>query len=261
MTAEIRSPTERQLRSVFQTKYGPDNELDWGPRTRRSFRYHNPDDWYEALVESLVTSGSRWLDVGCGRDIFPSNKRLAEELSSRCKLLVGTDPDLTILENPFLHEKQTATIEQFSHESKFDLITLRMVAEHIEDPTSAVAALAKLASEKATIVIYTVNKYSPVPLITNLVPFSARHVIKQFIWGTEEKDTFPTAFKLNSRKDLTRYATENGLREELFIRIDDCRSLARWRTTLILELGLRRALNAAGLRYPEQCLIAAYSKE
>ena len=239
-------------------KYGADKDLDWGPRTRKSFRYFNPDDWYEALVEKLVAPETRWLDVGCGRDIFPSNKPLARELSSRCKLLVGIDPDSTILENPFLHERANVPIERFSHDSKFDLITLRMVAEHIEDPTTTVAKLAKLASASATIVIYTVNKYSPVPLTTNLVPFSARHIIKDFLWGTEEKDTFPTTYKLNSRKDLSRYMNENGLREKLFMRIDDCRSLARWRSTLILELSLRRALNALRIRYPEQCLIAAY---
>lgn len=253
-------PSQEQLTRIFHNKYGQPGELYWGPGLRWKFGYFNPDDWYEAVVDSLVTPGVRWLDVGSGRDIFPSNRGLAQELSDRCKLLVGADPDPTIHENPFVHEKYEVAIEDFEHEQKFDLITLRMVAEHIVDPASAVAAMSRLAAPGARVVIYTVNKYSPVPLITRLVPFRARHVIKKFLWGSEEKDTFPTAFRLNTRKVVGRYMSGAGLEEELFLRLDDCRSFAKWKLTLIMELSLQRILRAIRIPYPENCILVVSRK-
>ena len=139
MKSAVNVPTQQQLLRIFHKKYGSAEDLDWGPGLRRRFGYLNPDDWYETIVYDLVTSGIKWLDIGCGRDIFPSNRLLAAELSKKCHLLVGVDPDPTILENPFLHESQNVVIEDFQHDEKFDLITLRMVAEHFENPQSVAA--------------------------------------------------------------------------------------------------------------------------
>jgi hypothetical protein len=40
--------------------------------------------YYEAVVAKLVRPESQWLDVGCGRGVFPSNPRLAQTLAKRC---------------------------------------------------------------------------------------------------------------------------------------------------------------------------------
>ena len=92
----LRLPDEATVRQIFHLKYGREQDLGWGPRLRRSFGYYNPDDWYEALLASLVCGGMHWLDVGCGRDLFPSNRALASELSQRAGRLVGLDPDPTL---------------------------------------------------------------------------------------------------------------------------------------------------------------------
>ena len=227
---------------------------------RRWFRYFNPDDWYEALLDSLVSENTRWLDVGSGRDIFPSNQKLARELADRCQLLVGVDPDPNIHENEYVDEQHCSTIEEFRHPNEFDLISLRMVAEHIEDPSTAMSAIAQNASTGAHIVIYTVNKYSPAPIITRLTPYRIRHVIKHFLWRTEERDTFPTTFLLNSRRDIGRVMSEHDMDEVLFMRLDDCRSLARWRVTLFLELLVRSFLHVLRIPYPENCILTVYRK-
>ena len=257
-STNVSVPTEQELERLFYDKYGESEDLGWGPATRKRFEYYNPDDWYEAIVESLVVSETNWLDVGSGRDLFPSNRRLAKKLSERARLLVGVDPDPTIHENPYLHEKVHSPIEDFSHNQKFDLITLRMVAEHIDDPQSTIEAISRVANPGARVVVYTVNKYSPVPLMTRMVPFSVRHVIKRFLWGTDEKDTFPTRFKLNSRKDIDRHFRIFGMQELLFLYLDDCRTLARWKATLYLELSIRWMLRTIGVGYPENCLLAVH---
>src|SRR2546430_8828263 len=84
--------TKTDLQEVFRIKYGELSTTGWAPRMRFRFNYFSPDDYYETIVAKLVYEGCLWLDVGCGRNIFPSNRSLARLLADRCGLLVGVDP-------------------------------------------------------------------------------------------------------------------------------------------------------------------------
>ena len=254
-------PLSRQeLEAVFHIKYGQTGKLGWGPRMRRAFGYFNPDDQYETLVARLVNKHTRWLDVGCGRDLFPSNHALARQLSERCAFLMGVDPDATLDQNPFVHAKSKVPIENFTTDRGFDLITMRMVAEHIAHPEQVVKTLAAATNPGGYIVIYTVNRFSPVPLVTNLVPFSLHHPVKRLLWQTEKQDTFPTCFRMNTRRTLRRLMEASGLEERGFAYLDDCRTFGRFRPLLFCELSLWRLLRAVGLRYPENCLLGVYRR-
>ncbi len=254
------SPSISELEAVFEQKYGSEGELGWGPRLRRSFDYFNPDDHYEALLGKLVAAETRWLDVGCGRDLFPNNKGLARDLADRCKLLVGIDPAPTLAENPFVHERIAEAIDCWTPDRSFDLITMRMVAEHVADPASLAAILASASAPASRLVIYTVNGRSPVPLLTRLTPMSWRHRIKSLLWRTEEKDTFPTCFRMNSRRRLRELLGTAGFVEESFQYLDDCRSSGRFRILQYCELWSRRLFRALGMRYPENCLLGVYRR-
>lgn len=251
-------PSPAALAEVFRHKYGPPEACGDGPRQRWRHGYFNPDDWYEATLLGLVQPDTVWLDVGCGRELFPSNRPLAGLLAARCKRLVGVDPDPTLQENPFVHEKVAALFDTWDGGRRFDLVTLRMVAEHVADPARFVAAVGRALAPGGRVVVYTVNRWSPVPLLTALVPFRLRHPIKRFLWRTEAKDTFPTAFRMNTRARLAALFAAIGCREEAFARLDDCRALGRFALGRGLELGLWRLLRACGLGYPEACLLGVY---
>lgn len=257
------APQQADLDAVFRLKYGdPDRpeRLGWGPRMRRRFGYASPDDHYEALVARLVGPDARWLDVGCGRHLFPGNGALAQELAARCRELVGVDPDATLAENPFVHEKVFAPIDEFTTDRRFDLVTLRMVAEHVEQPQRVVGVLAACTAPGGLVVVYTVNRWSPVPMLTSVIPFALHQPVKRLLWRTEAKDTFPTAFRMNSRRRLRALFDAAGFDEAWFTKLDDCRTLARFRIGLWAELGVRRVLRALGLRYPENCLLGVYRR-
>jgi len=96
----ILEPRRDELMAVFDRKYRRSPELGWGPKTRLSFDYFNPDDYYEAVVAKLVQPRVWWADVGCGRYVFPSNPALAAELATRSAFLFGIDPDPNIRDNP-----------------------------------------------------------------------------------------------------------------------------------------------------------------
>lgn len=253
-------PTPDELLENFRIRHRATDTMGWGPRLRRQFDYFTPDEYYETVVAKLVGPGCTWLDVGCGRSVFPSNPSLVKTLAARCRLLVGVDPDDTIQENPYIHECFQGRVEHIPPERTFDVVTLRMVAEHIAHPPEAISALARITRPGAKLVIYTVYLWSPVPIITKIVPFRLHHVAKRILWNTERKDTFPVAYKMNTRAVLAGLLTAAGFRESYFNVLDDCRTLARFQATLWLELMCRRALHKVGLQYPERCLLGVYDR-
>ena len=98
------------------------------------FGYYSTQKWYEAVVDQLVTNDSKWIDVGGGKTVLPENRKLSEELASRCDLLVGVDPSDNIHENTIVHKQVHSTIEDFDSETGFDLAHSPHVAEHIDSP-------------------------------------------------------------------------------------------------------------------------------
>jgi hypothetical protein len=135
-----------------------------------------------------------------------------------------------------------------------------MVAEQIEHPPTALESLTRLTRPGGIVVVYTVNKWSPISVISRVVPFGLHHAIKHRLWKTEEKDTFPVVYRMNTGRQLRRLFEGNGFREVGFSYLDDCRTFGNTRWLHQLELTARRWLRAVGLRYPENCLLGIYER-
>ncbi len=252
--------SRQRLERIFFLKYGAPDKTGWGPRLRWAVGHFNPDDHYEALVDRLVGPDSRWLDVGCGRSLFRSNEALGRLLAARCKRIVGVDLDATLQENPFVHEKVSLPFEDYRPQDRFDVVTMRMVAEHVADPIRLASTLSHCTDEGGQVVVYTVNKYSPVPMITSLVPFVLHQPLKWLLWRSKKKDTFPTFFRMNTRVRLREIFEGAGFTEAFFAYLDDCRTTSRFKPLQWIELTAWRILRRVGLRYPENCLLGVYRK-
>ena len=105
--------------------------------------------------------------------------------------------------------------------------------------------------------IYTVNKFSPVSIAAMIVPHRLHHAIKRLLWRTEERDTFPVAYLMNTKSGSGCLRT-NGFSLRYFARPADCRVLGRFRWLHFLELSLWRLCESLGLSYPESCLLAVF---
>jgi len=256
----VLDPTLEELMAVYRVKYYRFGEPGWGPRMRLAFSYFTPDDYYEALVARLVTAGCAWADVGCGRDTFPSHPDLARELGARASFVLGIDPDPNIQENEIVTERFQGPIEECDTAQRFDLITLRMVAEHIVRPEPALRKIAQLLKPGGLVVIYTPYKWAPMSILASLVPFRLHNPLKQLIWRSESRDTFPTAYKLNTRADLKHHTAPCGLQEIYYALLDDCRVTGMYRALNWIELRARRMFNLLHLHYPESCILAVYRK-
>ena len=151
--------------------------------------------------------------------------------------------------------------EDFQTEEKFDLATFRMVAEHISNPEAVLSKLNKLLNPNGIVVIYTINKYSPIPLITYLTPFTLHNKIKKFFWGTEERDTFPVEYKMNTRKELNKLFMDYCFDEISFRYLDDLSTFFRFKIPNLLEIWVWKIFNTIGIRYPENNLLGVYRRK
>ena len=250
--------TTSDLQRLSVLKYGPAGSRGWTPKLRERFNYFTPDDWYETLLDRLITPATRWLEVGCGRRLFPSNHALATALSTRCARLVGIDESENIAENPYIHGYQQVYLEDYQTDEVFDLITLRMVAEHVRDPDKLVTALTKLLAPGGRVVIYTIYRWSPVSVVAYLTPMAVHHALKGLVWDTEQRDTFPVEYRMNTRRALSAVFAKFGFEEKSYRLVGDCRTFQKWKITCFLELLLWKLLGAVGLNYPELCILATY---
>lgn len=253
-------PSQTDLEQLFLQKYGKADAVGWGPSLRRRWGYYLPADVYEALLMRLVFEGCVWLDVGGGRQVFPENPQLTRELVARCPRVVAVDPDDNVLHNTFVHERVRCRIEDYRPERLFDLATLRMVVEHVEEPQEVVGALNRLLRPGGRAVILTVNRWAPLTLLSWLTPFRLHHPLKRVFWGTEERDTFPVHYRMNTRRTLDRLFAEQRFKEEAFAYLEDLSTLGRFRLPGSVELGAWRLLRCFGVRYPENCLLGVYRK-
>jgi 2-polyprenyl-3-methyl-5-hydroxy-6-metoxy-1,4-benzoquinol methylase len=55
-------------------------------------------------------------------------------------------------------------------ERKFDVVKLRMIVEHFAFPEKVLTTLSRLTKPGGKVVLYTVNKWAIVPLLTKLFP-------------------------------------------------------------------------------------------
>jgi ubiquinone/menaquinone biosynthesis C-methylase UbiE len=253
-------PTQEDLERHFRYTYGNPKKHGWRVRLRYWFGYFDPDAWYEATVERLVTKDCSWIDVGGGKTIFPENRSLSAALSQRCNLLVGVDPSDNILVNPYVTERIKCTLEQYQSDRCFELATLRMVAEHIQTPEAAVESLGRIVKPGGRVVVYTPNRWSPVSIAAAIIPFSLHSPLTRFLWQTKAEDVFPTVYRMNTRKRLQALFQQGGFKEIGFLYLDNCNTFQRFRLTCCLELSLRWLLRKVGIRYPEHNLLGVYER-
>lgn len=258
MTPKLPSPGE--LEAVWEAKYGPRHDMGWAPTRRHRFGYYLPADVYETVVAGLVSEGTRWLDVGGGQVMFAHNPGLARTLAARARRVVACDPSDNVRRNRFAHEVAQCRIEDYRPDGSFDLATLRMVVEHVDDPWQFVRALARLIRPGGLAVVFTVDRGSPTAMISRVVPFRLHHAVKRVFWDGEEADTFPAFYRMNRQAHLRNYFTGAGFEEALAVRLDDLSVFSAFKALSYLELLVWQGFRALRLPYPEGCLLAVYRR-
>jgi 2-polyprenyl-6-hydroxyphenyl methylase/3-demethylubiquinone-9 3-methyltransferase len=161
-------------------------------------------DWID---ESAHLAGKKVLDVGCGGGI------LAEAMAARGAQVTGIDlggKSLRVAELHLLQSKasvvyEEASAEQYAerHAGEFDVVTCREMLEHVPEPSSAVAACARLARPGGQVFFSTINR-NPKSYLFAVI--GAEYVLRLLPRGTHDYARFIKP------SELSRWARAAGLR-------------------------------------------------
>lgn len=248
-----------QSSRIISQKYGenPSSYI----RRRIAAGYLPPQDHYELLADELIGPRTSWLDIGCGNAPFPNNSALSCELAARCKLFVGVDPDDGIRENRYLHERHQVPFESFSSPRQFDVVTARMVAEHVTQPRSFIRSLSRVVSPGGVVLLITVNWWSVTAITAYFSPLRFHQFAKRALWQTEDKDSFPTMYRMNRKSKLCTMMSAHGFQTNMVSVVPDASIFWRFPKIRNAELAFLRGTQKLGLPYPDTCLLATFTKK
>ncbi|MBV8911383.1 MAG: bifunctional 2-polyprenyl-6-hydroxyphenol methylase/3-demethylubiquinol 3-O-methyltransferase UbiG [Gammaproteobacteria bacterium] len=158
------------------------------------------------IAERVPLAAARALDVGCGGGL------LAEALSRAGAAVTAIDLAPGMIEVARLHAAESALNIDYrvasaedvaqSHAAAFDLVTCMEMLEHVPQPESVVAALARLVRPGGALVVSTLNRNLRSFLLAIV---AGEYLLKLIPRGTHEYES------LIRPAELARWARAAGL--------------------------------------------------
>lgn len=163
---------------------------------------------YEEAFAPYVTNDAVVLDVGCSRG-DPDLPVLQQ-----ARYYVGADVDILGLRAN--HLAQAVVLAPIDHlpfaDNAFDVLVCKWVAEHLEDPTTALRECARVLKPGGVVAILTPNALSIFTGISAALPFRLKQILKGRMFGGHEEDTFRTWYRANTWRALRQHTQHAGLR-------------------------------------------------
>ncbi|WP_425257369.1 class I SAM-dependent methyltransferase [Rubrivivax sp. RP6-9] len=159
------------------------------------------------VAAALRSPQDTLLDAGCGRTV-PVLRRFA----GRAGRLIGVElVDFTEVP-PGIETYKTDLAHLPLPDACVDLIMSRSVFEHLTDPDAVYRELARVLKPGGRIVFLTANLWDYGTMVARLVPNRHHAKVVKTVEGRAEEDTFPTAYRTNTRRDVCRLSAAAGLR-------------------------------------------------
>src|SRR5712691_12551584 len=162
---------------------------------------------FDATIRRYLSPGARVLDAGAGRGL--RNRYDYARLVGR---LVGVDLDPQVKVNANVHEAVVADLARLPFADRsFDLVFSKYVFEHLRRPSVTLHELRRVLTPGGHLVFHTPNRFHYVALGAMLTP-QRFHVWFNERRGMEAEDSFPTAYRINDRRTISRLAALNGFK-------------------------------------------------
>jgi SAM-dependent methyltransferase len=170
---------------------------------------------YASLISEHLSPHTVWLDAGCGSRLLENDMDPLEDwLANHCKTIVGMDVSVTSHRN-IKSLVQGSLYDLPFADNSLDLITCRMVVEHLDQPRHAFAESARCLRPGGAIVVITPNllNYGILgnAVATKLLPEKLRLRIVHLSDSRADKDIFPVRYRANTMSRLVRLLSSSGL--------------------------------------------------
>lgn len=170
---------------------------------------------YASLISEHLSPYTVWLDAGCGSRLLENDMDPLENwLANHCKTIVGMDVSVTSNRNIKSLVQGSLYGLPFADNS-LDLITCRMVVEHLAQPRRAFAESARCLRPGGAIVVITPNlvNYGVLgnAVASKLLPEKLRLRLVRASDSRADEDIFPVRYKANTMPRLVQSLNASGL--------------------------------------------------
>ncbi len=176
----------------------------------------HPQRIYLDRVNRSLDGDTRWLDVGCGRQLTPwwmkDQAGIEAELESRARWIVGVDTDLAALgdnRSCAMRLKADAACLPFA-DGSFDLVTANMVFEHVEAPLASLKEIRRVLRSGGRLIVLTPNWLDVVTIAAWIVPNRWHPALVSRVEGRDAADVHPTHFRFNRPATVEKILREAG---------------------------------------------------
>jgi SAM-dependent methyltransferase len=173
-------------------------------------RYFGDDEHpyitFERRVASLLSQEHTLLDAGCGR-----TAPVLAKYRGKARRLVGIDLVELAGDVPGVELRRGDLANTGLEDASVDVVMARSVMEHVTDPRAVYAEMHRILRPGGHFVFLTGNLWDYAALVACAVPNRFHPWVVRRTEGREEIDTFPTAYKTNTRGSVAKWAKGAGL--------------------------------------------------
>jgi SAM-dependent methyltransferase len=170
---------------------------------------------YASLIAEHLSPHTLWLDAGCGCRLLEADMDPLENwLVAHCKTILGMDVGLRSHRNIKSLVQGSLYQLPFSDNS-LDLITCRMVVEHLDHPAEAFVEVARCLRPEGAFIVVTPNLLNYAvfgnAVATKVIPEKLRLRIVHESDTRAKEDIFPVRYKANTMPRLLELMNLSGL--------------------------------------------------
>jgi len=193
---------------------------------------------YAALTWEHISPTTVWLDAGCGSRLLEDDLDPLEHwLAGQARTLIGVDPMATSHRN--IRVLVQGSLDHLPFPSNcLDLVTCRMVVEHLDNPMAAFSEIHRCLRPSGAVVIITPNLHNygvfGNALAAKLLKEEWRVRLLQFFAPRSKGNIFPVHYRANTMPRLRRLLQQSGL--NIHKQVELRQHLPHWKKTAKLEL-------------------------
>jgi ubiquinone/menaquinone biosynthesis C-methylase UbiE len=197
---------------------------------------------YKDLLTHYVRSETRWLDLGCGHEFFPTwmtqGKEIGKDLVSKCRQIVGIDCDIpSVKNNLFIRQLVIGDGGHLPFQSEsFNLVTANMVMEHIEYPDLVLREIGRVLEPGGIFLFHTPNYLNYMTILAASLPNKFKLQLIGLLEGRKECDIFPTFYRFNTPKGIAAYSSKQGFEVKNMIMTKSSAETIMLGPVVVLEL-------------------------
>lgn len=207
----------------------------------------NWDDWlFRSYMDRCCNQESTVLDLGAGSGIVT-----AMNIRGTVRHVCGIDPDIRVLENPFLDEAKVADGASIPYPSDmFTLVFADNVLEHLANPSQVFTEVARVLKPGGSFLFKTPNRWHYVALVAAFSPHWFHSLVNRWR-GRPQSQFFPTLYRANSRQQIEASARRAGLAVQELLYIDGRPEYLRFSwPTYLLGIAYQRLVSGCPLLAP-----------